>query len=111
MALLPQLYQAVSSHLRPTTPMFTKRLAPGLAVAEDPGDGRSFGQHRCELVAEGLSRAFQDDRTEFNDLVDSIASRFAEDGLILTRPWLNAGSRVRYAWPAESSRLRTSSAT
>ena len=111
MALLPQLYQAVSSHLRPTTPMFTKRLAPGLAVAEDPGDGRSFGQHRCELVAEGLSRAFQDDRTEFNDLVDSIAWRFAEDGLILTRPWLNAGSRVRYAWPAESSRLRTSSAT
>jgi len=99
MRLVPELHQSVAAHLRPTTPMFTKRLAPGLAVAEDPGDGRSFGQHRSELVADGLIRAFERESTAWDDVVDAIASRFAEDGLAITRPWLNAGSRVRYAWP------------
>ena len=58
MDLLPDLHAAVGPQLRRTAPMFSKRLAPGLAVAEDPGDGRSFGQHRCQLVSEGLVRAF-----------------------------------------------------
>lgn len=105
--LVDGLYEAVSSHLRPATPMFTKRLAPGLAVAEDPGGGRSFGQHRCELVADGLVRAFQGKRTSLDDVVDSIASRFAEDGLVLTRPWSSAGSKVRYAWPRGSAPFGT----
>lgn len=111
MTLVDGLYEAVSTQLRPTTPMFTKRLAPGLAVAEDPGDGRSFGQHRCELVAGGLVRAFQGKRTSPDDVMDSIASRFAEDGLVLTRPWANAASKVRYALPARAAPVRTVGAT
>jgi hypothetical protein len=107
MTLVDGLYEAVSTHLRPATPMFTKRLAPGLAVAEDPGGGKSFGQHRCELVAEGLVRAFQGKRTALGDVVDSIASRFTEDGLVLARPWSSAGSRVRYTWPPRSAPLGT----
>ena len=35
----------------------TKALAPGLGIAEDPGEGNSFGLHRCGLIAEGLLRA------------------------------------------------------
>jgi len=103
MALVPGLHRTVSASLRPTTPMFTKRLARGLAVAEDPGDGRSFGQHRCQLVAEGLVHAFQDGRIAFEDVTQAVAVRFAEDGLIITRPWLNSGSRQRYRWPSQRS--------
>ncbi len=103
MALLPDLHRAVSASLRPTTPMFTKRLARGVAIAEDPGDGRSFGQHRCQLVAEGLVRAFQDGRTAAEDVTAAVAARFADDGLLISRPWLNPGSRQRYRWPTQDA--------
>jgi hypothetical protein len=106
MALLPDLHRAVSPLLRETTPMFTMRLTSGLAVAEDPGDGRSFGEHRCRLVAEGLARAFKADRSGPHELADSVAARFAEDGLDITRPWLNRDSREHYAWPRASSPSR-----
>jgi hypothetical protein len=98
--LLPELHRTVSPHLRPTTPMFAKRLARGLAVAEDPGDLRSFGQHRCELVADGLVRAFERGRTSAAARTDAVAERFAEEGLDVTRPWLNPGSGQRYVWPS-----------
>ena len=100
MALLPGLHAAVSPQLRPSTPMFTKRLARGLATAEDPGDGRSFGQHRCQLVAEGLVRAFEAGTTAFDDSLNAVFKRFAEEGLSVTRPWLNAGSKESYEWPS-----------
>jgi HopA1 effector protein family len=104
MALLPDLHSAVSAGLRRATPMFTKRLGRGLAVAEDPGDGRSFGQHRCRLVAEGLVRGLEAGRTGLDDAASSVVAQFVEAGLSITRPWLNPGSRERYAWPPMRSR-------
>ena len=38
-------------------PAFTREVAPGIAVADDPGDGVSFGYHRCALIAQGLAAA------------------------------------------------------
>jgi class II lanthipeptide synthase len=108
MALLPVLHRTVSTRLADPTPMFTKRLARGLAVAEDPGDGRSFGQHRCQLVAEGLVRAFENGKTALPELTSAIAARFAEERLVITRPWLNAGSRHRYVWPTRRSQSQRS---
>jgi type III HopA1-like effector protein len=99
MDLLPALHRSVSSLLRHTTPMFTKRLARGLAAADDPGDGGSFGQHRCRLIAEGLMRAFAEGSTASGDVAAAIAARFEEGGLNIDRPWLNPGSRSIYAWP------------
>jgi hypothetical protein len=98
--LLLELHRTVAQHLRPATPMLTKRLARGLAAAEDPADGRSFGQHRCQLVAEGLLRAFERGRTSAAARTEVVARRFAEEGLDVTRPWLNPGSRQRYGWPS-----------
>ena len=31
--------------------LLVKRLAPGVGLAEDPGDGSSFGEHRGRLLA------------------------------------------------------------
>ena len=104
MDLLPGLYDTVMSGLRRTTPMFTRRLAGGLAVAEDPGDGRSFGQHRCQLVAEGIVRAFAATKVGADEMTTAIAARFAEEGLTVARPWLSAGSRTAYAWPVRRPR-------
>lgn len=36
------------------TPLWTRRLAPGLGFAEDPLDGSSFGETRCRQVAAAI---------------------------------------------------------
>ncbi len=59
MALLPMIRAAVAAHLRPGTPALTKPLAEGLAVADDPPGGDSFGLHRCGLLAGGAVVAFE----------------------------------------------------
>ena len=99
---LAAVYRSIADDLRPATPMFTKQLVPGLAVAEDPGDGSSFGQHRCGLVADGLLSAHEEGRTARSDVADAIALRFAEEGLRLGQAWLSHGSRRRYTWPTRS---------
>ncbi|AFY91795.1 T3SS effector HopA1 family protein [Chamaesiphon minutus] len=55
---LINIYQAHQSEFSPQVPLFTKQLAPGLAIAEVPlTTTDSFGRHRCELVARGLVSA------------------------------------------------------
>jgi hypothetical protein len=43
--------------LTASVPAFTRQIAPGVAVADQPGSGTSFGRHRCRLVAAGLVAA------------------------------------------------------
>jgi hypothetical protein len=43
--------------LAPSVPAFTRRIAPGVALADQPGGGAPFGRHRCRLVAAGLVAA------------------------------------------------------
>jgi hypothetical protein len=103
LAQLPPIHAAVAAHLRASTPMFTRRLARGLSVADDPGDGRSFGQHRCQLVAEGLVRAFDTGRADSSEIITAVTGRFAQDGLNISRPWLGAGSPDIFSWPARAA--------
>jgi hypothetical protein len=103
MGVVHGLYAAVARHLRTSTPIFTKRLARGLAVAEDPGNGKSFGQHRCGLVAEGLVRYFEAGATA-RGAADAVVARFTEAGLDPNRPWLNAGSADCFVWPSPHRR-------
>ena len=98
-ALLPDLHQAVSARLRGTTPMFTRRLARGLAMAEDPGDGRSFGQHRCQLVAQALQQAHRDGSDTPRARLRAVVQGFARNGIDPARPWLNPGSAEEFDWP------------
>jgi hypothetical protein len=104
MALLPELHRATRDGLRESTPMLTKRLAPGLAVAEDPGDGRSFGQHRCQLIAEGLVRAFGAPTAPLSARLQAVIDRFADEGLSSTTPWLKPGSPDIYRWSRHTRR-------
>jgi hypothetical protein len=102
--LLPEIHASARTGLRSATPMFTKRLAPGLAVAEDPGDGRSFGQHRCQLIAEALVCAFDAAAVEFSSRLQAVVKRFEEEGLSVARPWLNMRSQDVYHWPSAGAR-------
>jgi hypothetical protein len=98
MELLPELHRVSRRGLRDTTPMFTKRLAPGLAAADDPGDGRSFGQHRCQLIAEGIVRAGDAAASALEIRLRAVADRFASEGLSAATPWLKAGASDEYRW-------------
>src|SRR5205085_3438317 len=55
--LLAEVYREVSAHLRALTPLFTRRLADGLGLAEEPYTGESFGMQRCRMLAEGVLSA------------------------------------------------------
>lgn len=54
--IFSKLFGAVPTRIG--VPAFAKPLGKGVAVAEDPANGFSFGQHRSYLVAQGLVRAF-----------------------------------------------------
>jgi hypothetical protein len=80
--------------LNPGTPLFTKRLADGLALAEDPGE--SFGENRSKILAAAMAatrgKSLDERRAE-------VRRQFEQRGLSLDQPWLNAGSTDSYEFP------------
>lgn len=93
----------VRRYLRDATPLFAKRLAPGVAAADDPGGGESFGTHRCSVVAEGIWRAFAHGETSEDGRLAAVERAFVERGLDLARPHLNRGSADIYEFPADEA--------
>ncbi len=83
----------------PEVPLFTRRLADGLAFAEDPGSQESFGMSRCRLLAEGLWLAFSEGRTSVQDRLARVGQHFAASGTSLERPYLNLASIESYEFP------------
>jgi hypothetical protein len=53
--VIARVHEALRDHMRDSVSAFALRLARGLAVAEDPGGGASFGQHRSRLLADALA--------------------------------------------------------
>lgn len=90
-------YRQLAAGLRATTPAFAKPLAAGLAVAEDPGDGDSFGMHRARLLAEGIVAAHERGCPDVASAIGTVAECFAAVGLDLDAPYVNPGSPDRYA--------------
>ena len=101
LGIVATVYGEVGRELKSATPGFAKQLAAGLGLAEDPGDGDSFGMHRCMLLAEGIVRAHEQGKTSLDDRLAVVAQCFLEAGLTLDAPFLNAGSIDWYALSAE----------
>jgi hypothetical protein len=95
-ALLPTLRAAVAEHLRAGTPALTKPLGAGIAVAEDPAGGESFGMDRCGLLAEAMVRAFELGREGTEERLALVEEEFERRGIAFARPYLNAGSIDEY---------------
>src|SRR5581483_3139041 len=92
--LVQRVHERVRASLAAETPLFTRRLADGLAFAEDPGD--SFGSHRCRILAEALCASCGGSSDERHA---ELARQFEQRGLSLDRPWLNAGAVDSYEYP------------
>lgn len=78
--------------LAPETSVFAHRVAPGIAVADEPADGRpgrgrmSFGEHRAHAVAAGL---LAHATGEAVDRVDAIRTEFTAAGIDPANPAYN----------------------
>ncbi|MFN8121430.1 MAG: T3SS effector HopA1 family protein [Thermoleophilia bacterium] len=91
-AALRRRHPDLAPHLRPTVPVLTLRLAPGIGWAEDPGGLDSFGHHRCGLLADGLVRAMEFRAWDPRGRVRRMEAALAAAGIDPRRPHLGPGS-------------------
>ena len=97
------VHRALARECKPATPPFTKRLAVGLALAEEPGSEDSFGMDRCRLVAEGLVAAEEAGARATEERVEVMANRFEQAGVSVETPFLNSGSEDDYWFPGDGA--------
>jgi hypothetical protein len=96
-APLRAVVAACAPHLRPATPPFTKRLAPGVGIGEHaPVLGPSFGTGRCRLLAQGIVDAAEQRLTRPEDRMDAVARVFARHGIDLDAAHLASPGRDDY---------------
>jgi hypothetical protein len=95
-AMLTEASTLLEGTLLPEVPLFTKELRAGVGLAEEPGNGESFGMHRTRLLAEGIVDGWKQGAATTNDYFDSVSKRFQLNGLRIDAPHLNAGSVDRY---------------
>lgn len=96
--LLADVYRVVAPWLKAATPLFTKPLADGLGLAEDPKTGESFGMNRCRLLAEAVCNAHARGLDTAEARLSEVGAAFTGAGLSLERPYLNRGSADAYAF-------------
>ena len=92
--LVERVHGEVRQWLNQSTPLFTRPLSHGLALAENPGE--SFGNHRCAILAAAMT-ASRGQAVEAR--LDEVRRQFQERGLSLDTPWLNANSPGDYEYP------------
>jgi hypothetical protein len=102
--ILESIHGDLAAYVEDDVPAFTKPLADGLAVAEGPPNGASFGEHRCGLLADGIVRAFEAKRRALDERLAAVRERFAREGISLERPFLNPGSEDVFRFDARAPR-------
>jgi hypothetical protein len=80
-----EIARGLEACLRPHIPAFTLELVPGVGLAEDEGQGESFGVRRCQQVADGIARAHEQRAPG----TDAVVARFAEAGVMIDAPYLD----------------------
>ncbi|MDF5707016.1 MAG: T3SS effector HopA1 family protein [Nostoc sp. S4] len=100
--ILERFYTQHQSDFNQQVPLFTKMVAPGLAIAEEPnqkfGDKESFGTNRCQVVANGLFEAWHQGNNTPAGRLASIMRHFSLCEIDLQRPYLNANSDDIYTF-------------
>jgi hypothetical protein len=98
--ILALIHTEHRSHFLPHIPLFTKQLAMGLGLAEEPDlkfvERESFGMNRCQIVADGLLTAFYEGLDSEAEKMSEIVAQFATIGINLQHPYLNIDSENIY---------------
>jgi hypothetical protein len=110
-ALVARIREDVRDGLRDEVPLFAKSLAPGVGLAEDPGDGSSFGQSRSSLVARALWHCHVNGIDDIEERAAGLADEFRRAGLDPARPWLSGRGRSDEAYAIDEQPHRAAAAT
>ncbi|NJM71156.1 MAG: hypothetical protein HC862_13530 [Scytonema sp. RU_4_4] len=98
--VLQAVYAEHQSQFQPQVPLFTKWLAPGLALAEEAehkfAERESFGMKRCLIVANALLEAWEQGDDSIEGRMGRILNHFCLLGIDVQRPYLNANSEDIY---------------
>lgn len=98
--VLQTVYAEDKAHLKTEIPLFTKPLAPGLGLAEEPdykfAAQESFGMNRCQIVANGLLEAWHKGDELPEARMNAIFKHFSLVGIDWHRAYLNANSEDIY---------------
>src|SRR6185503_10969017 len=90
--LIADVHQQLSERLESHTPLFSKPLAPGLGLAEEPTTGESFGQQRCRILAEAMWSIYELNLEQDEQQIEEVRKQFEVNGINVDLPHLNAGS-------------------
>lgn len=86
--IIRKAHRAVRDELRSAVPAMTHRLAAGVGMAEDPGNGESFGSDRCRLLAQAIvATARQAGAQE-----PAVVAYLMRNGVDIERPYQSPGS-------------------
>ena len=91
------LLRPLGGQLGDAAPAFTKPLARGLAVAEQPAGGERFGEQRCRLLAEAIVAAGEAGARTVDARAAAVRARFAAADVRLDAPYLQPGADDAYA--------------
>jgi hypothetical protein len=85
----------IESSALAAVPPFALAVGAGLAIAEDPGTGESFGQHRCRLVAEAVAdAAMAPAANDLEAVTAAVVARFGAEGIDPARPHARGVARL-----------------
>lgn len=90
------IHSVILPYLKNETPVFTKPLAWGLGLAENPDQGTSFGVHRCQILSEAIVNAHYQNKKTIDKRLNIVQQHFEEKQISLERPYLNPGSSDIY---------------
>jgi hypothetical protein len=90
--VLGEILREMTPRLRSTVSLLVKEMAQGVGLAEDPGDGSSFGEHRCRLLAGIVSEPDWGGLGSDAERAALLTSRLTAQGYDLDRLYLNPGS-------------------
>lgn len=89
-AELRDAHSRVAPLLRPSTPPFTLWLGRGVALAQDPGNGYSFGETMAWAVADGVLSAHAAGLHNEDEWLSRMAERLIANGVSPLHPYRGA---------------------
>jgi hypothetical protein len=100
--LMLDVHAQIADSLEDDVPLFSKKIAKGLSVAEDPGTGESFGQSRCHRLAQSIWDCYQSGDQSNDGRLKRFRTLLSQSGINPDHWHLNAGSLDWYQLPGES---------
>jgi hypothetical protein len=97
--------EAMLTDIRPflgsSVPALTLRVGRGASLAQNPADGRPFGQHRCSLIA---GTVLANRGLPHGKVVDQVRETFRRAGVDPQRPYRALGSDWQWSRQPRTSR-------